>query len=194
MTAMRNTRPRQVPAFNWSQVLSAYDRSVLVQLFTEAGVAYTSNYGIPYHEQERYFHQLGQVLESAEHVREKLKSCGPAELGILNAVLRAGGQARPSRVYKEVRHLVRPIDAEEMTAQYTGTPTFDDACLRLLTYGLMFTGNAYQLFTQRFKQRIYIPAPIFNLLNTDPRCKEALARKFPPAPLPGTPELISTSS
>ncbi|HEY3343160.1 MAG TPA: helicase-associated domain-containing protein, partial [Anaerolineae bacterium] len=110
------------------------------------------------------------------------------------AVLRAGGQARPSRVYKEVRHLVRPIDAEEMTAQYTGTPTFDDACLRLLTYGLMFTGNAYQLFTQRFKQRIYIPAPILNLLNTDPRCKEALARKFPPAPLPGTPELISTSS
>ena len=194
MTTTRNTRPRQAPRFNWPQVLGSYDREVLAQMFQAAGIEYKHSYGMPYSEQERYFHQLGEALESAEHVREKLKACGPAEVGILNAILQAGGQARPSRVYKEVRHLVRPIDNEAMTAHYTGTPTFDDACLRLVVYGLVFTSNAYQLLTQRFKQRIYIPAPILALLNTDPRCKEALARQTPPATAPAVPELISTSA
>ena len=193
MATTRNARPQQPLKVNWAQILGSYERNILTQIFNAAGIEYKHSYSMPYSEQERYFRRLGEVLEDAAHIREKLKACGPAEIGILNAVLRAGGQARPSRIYKEVRHLVRPTDGKEMSADYTGIPTFDDACLRLVVNGLLFTSNAYQLLAQRFKQRIFIPAPIMNLLSSDPRCKETLASQVQPT-APVQPEQISTSA
>jgi hypothetical protein len=191
---MRNPRSRPTANFNWTAVLGPYDRNILTQMLSEAGINQKPSLSTTYGEQDHYRTLLGQALEDPEHVCEKLNACGPAELGILNAVLHAGGQARPSQIYKEVRHLVRPLDTQPVDAYYTGMPTFDDACLRLLIYGLLFTNNTYQLATQRFKQRLYIVAPVLQLLTRDPRCKEALARRFPQPATPTEPEQVATSS
>jgi hypothetical protein len=151
------------------------------------------SYGMSYSDMERVYQKLGQTLESPEYIRERLAACRTAEIGILNALISLNGQARPSRVYKEVRHLVRPHDGlGEINFDYTGTPRFNDACARLISFGLVFTPS-YELLVYGPKQRLFIPDTILRVLRTDARCRELLAHPAPPAPS-AKPEVTSTNS
>lgn len=169
----------------WAQTLNIYSNRALSAMCAALDVGEYANRVGP-DNRARAIERMRHVLNQPDTVRRALDRFGPAELAIVETLLRTPDPVPTERVLRAVAQdstvQLAPPHAEAIP-NYRGIPSFNDAVARATCYGIIFSRDTRTLDLNP-GQYLIIPEIVAKAIKADKAWTTALAQRGTAGVLP----------
>lgn len=163
---------------SWLEILSPYTNRALSAMCAALDISEFANRVGP-DNRNRAIERMRRDLGKPQSVRRALDRFGPAELAIVDALLRSNNQMPTTRLARILSQdsavqLAQP-NAEAMP-DYRGIPSLNDAAARAFCYGIVFSRDVRHIDLNP-GNLLYLPESVANTIRADKAWSDALTQR-----------------